>query len=289
MATANTQPRGDRATLVAFLLLAFGLSWAVWLPAAAASRGLLAWEGPSWLSGLLGAFGPTLAALLVTTVAAGRAGLRGLLGRLLIWHVGLRWYAFALLWPAVHSLAATAIHVLLGGAAPDFTNPPVLQLYPVPPGSFAGGLWALLPFIFLQQALVGSAMGEEAGWRGFALPRLQAGRSALRASLVLGTLWGLWHLPLFLTEGNPLATTFFGWFLLRIVAEAVLYTWVYNNTHGSLLPALLLHASTATVALFLAGDASPLVGAVLAWGAALVVILVAGPACLSGIPKLNRN
>jgi hypothetical protein len=114
MATASTQPRGDRVVLVAFFLLAFGFSWAVWLPAAAASRGLLAWEVPSWLGVLLGSFGPTLAALPVTAVTAGRAGLRGLLGRLLIWRVGLHWYAFALVWPAVHSLAATAIQILLG-------------------------------------------------------------------------------------------------------------------------------------------------------------------------------
>jgi membrane protease YdiL (CAAX protease family) len=173
-AAGRADRRGeDRRLLLGFFALAFGLSWAVWLPAAAASRGLLAWNVPLETSRAVGVFGPAAAALLVAAAAGGRAGLRALLGRLLIWRVGLGWYAFALLWPAVHGLATAAVHVLLGAPRPDFARPPVLWLYPAPPEAFAAGPWPLLPLVLLQSLLLSSPIGEEPGWRGFAQPRLQ--------------------------------------------------------------------------------------------------------------------
>ena len=272
------QERSRPSLLAIFFVVAFGISWAAWIPIAASSQGWISWDIPSTLVRLIGAFGPTLAAVIVTTFFTGRSGLRALFRRVVAWRVGVLWYAFALLWPAAQSLGTTAVHVALGGTAPDFAHPPVLDLYPAPPEAFAAGLWILLPFIFLQQLLLGSAMGEELGWRGFALPRLQAGMYALRASLVLGALWGVWHLPLFFIKGDPLADTFFGWFLLGIVGDAILYTWLFNNTGGSVLLVLLLHASTATTGLFLpVTDASPLIGAVVTWIVALTVIARFGP------------
>jgi membrane protease YdiL (CAAX protease family) len=206
---------------------------AAWLPATLASRGLLGWELPPELSRLLGTFGPSLAALLVTAATSGRRGLRALLARLAIWRVGVGWYAVALLWPAAHSLATTGVHVLLGAAPPDFAQPPVLWLYPAPPELFAAGSWPLLPFVFIQSLLSSSSLGEEPGWRGFALPRLQARFGALGASLVLGVLWGVWHLPLALTRGDPTEGTFSGWYLLGSTGDAVLYTWLFNATGGA--------------------------------------------------------
>lgn len=116
-------------------------------------------------------------------------------------------------------------------------------------------------------------MGEELGWRGFALPRLQARMSALSASLILGLLWALWHLPLYLTAGHPLSEVFFGWFLLSILADAILFTWIFNNTRGSLLVVLLFHASIATSGLFLASTAGSFVIAlVLKWAVVLWIV-----------------
>jgi len=272
-------------SLPTFFLLAFGLSWAVWVPTNLASRGLLSFPLPLEYAGLLGAFGPAVAALVTAGIFDGGRGLRALLGRFLIWRVGICWYAFVLLWPAALSLATTALHVLLGGAAPDFAQPPFVRLNPLPSELSATSPFALLPFVFLQQTLVGSSMGEEPGWRGYALPRLQWWWGALPASLLLGTLWGVWHLPLWLTRGHEAGQTFVGWALLGLVAHAILFTWVYNHTRGSLLLALLFHTADAITGMFLStAAASPLLGLALSWGAALLVVAASGPDRLSHRP-----
>ena len=203
-----------------------------------------------------------------------------------MWRVGARWYAFALLYPAAISLLTTALYILVGGATPDFANPPVLEVYPLPSGLAAVGPWPLLPFVFLQYLLFSSPMGEEIGWRGYALPRMQAGWPALHASIALGLLWGVWHLPLYLTRGHPISGEFFGWFLLGIVADAVLFTWLYNSTGGSLLLTVLFHASIAVTGLFLSPvEATPFIGLALEWIFVGAIIAVASPARLSPLDK----
>ena len=283
-ASATATPPKPRS-LPTFFLLALGLSWAVWIPTNLASHGLLTFPLSLSTAGLLGAFGPAVAALVTAGTFDGGRGLRALLGRFLVWRVGARWYTFVLLWPAALSLATTGLHVLLGGAAPDFSQPPFVRLNPLPLELSSAGPFALLPVIFLQQTLLGSSMGEEPGWRGYALPRLQWRWGALPASLLLGALWGVWHLPLWLTRGHEAGATFVGWALLGLVAHAILYTWVYNHTGGSLLLALLFHTSDAVTGLFLApAAASPLLGLVLSWGAALLVVAASGPTRLSRRP-----
>jgi len=270
-------------SLLVFFLLAFGISWLAWIPAALASHGLLSFRLNPTLSSLLGAFGPFFAALVTTGIYDGKTGFRTLLRRLLTWRVGLPWYLCVLFWPALLSLAKTALAVLLGGSVPDFSQPPFVHLYPLPPELLnATPFMVFLPFVFLQQTLIGSSMGEEIGWRGYALPRLQAKQSALVASLALGVIWGVWHLPLWLTKGHPMQGTFFGWALLGMVAETIVFTWVYNNTQGSLLLALLLHTSFAITDLFLSSAEPPApIGLALDWGVAALIVVVFGPKYLS--------
>jgi uncharacterized protein len=97
--------------------------------------------------------------------------------------------------------------------------------------------------MFAFSIFPGSALGEELGWRGFALPHLQDGHSALSATLILGPLWGVWHLPLWLTGSTSNPLTLFPIFVISVVAMSVLLTWVYNGTEGSLLLVVLLHAT----------------------------------------------
>jgi len=238
-----------RFSLVAFLVLAFVLAWGAWIPAA---LGLF----PVTLAGLAGAWGPSLAGIAMTAADSGRDGLRVLFRRLSQWRVGVQWYLFVLLWPAVLSIAVTGISILLGSAPPDFSNPPVVSVYPAPPEAFAAGFLPLLPLVFVTQ-LFGSSLGEEIGWRGFALPRLQRRHSALISSLVLGLVWGIWHMPRIWVPGDPIGLAGLWWLVLGLVLNAVFYTWIFNSTGGSLIPVLLLHTTQAVTSLFLSELPNP--------------------------------
>src|ERR687894_3153916 len=199
-----------RHPLVVFFVLAYALTWPL-VPLVSVS--------PLW--GFPALFGPALAAVIVAALTDGRAGLGDLLGRMVRWRVGARWYAVALGLPMVLALTTAGLHLLLG--AQTSVN--------------FGGLSVLSFVVFVL------IVGEELGWRGYALPRLLAERSALAASLILGTLWGAWHLPTFFVLGAPQYGLPFLAFLLFTVAYSVLFTWVYLHTRGSVLIATLMHGS----------------------------------------------
>ena len=259
-----------RYSLAVFFLLAFIIAWGLWIPAALARQGALSLPIPVALAEVLGSWGPSLAGIFLTLVYAGSRGLRALFKRLFVWRVGLQWYLFVLLWPAALSLLVTVISMLFGKPGPDFANPPVMSEYPVPPELLKAGFLPLLPMVFVTQFL-GSSMGEEFGWRGFALPRLQSKQNWIPASIMLGILWGVWHLPRLWTPGGAFDLAEFGWFMARIVLNTVLYTWVFNNSKGSLLLVILFHTAQPVTSLFLAGVSNPLAEVALL---ALVVGLV---------------
>jgi len=144
--------------------------------------------------------------------------------------------------------------------------------------------WVLLVPVFLLGGLLGGPFGEEPGWRGFALAKLQSRYSALVASLILGVLWGVWHLPFFFIKGTTQSTTPFLLFALSTVANSILITWVYNHTRGSVLLTLLFHNALNITALYLPlslWTGTDWRGAVTQCLVALVVIIAAGPARLS--------
>ena len=210
-----------RHPLIAFFVLACALTWPL-IPLVSVT--------PLW--GFPALFGPALAAIVVAAVADGRAGLRDLRGRVARWRVGARWYAVALGLPAVLALATAGLHVVLGGQT-----------------SFELGGLSVLNFVVFVLII-----GEELGWRGYALPRLLVGRSALAASLILGVLWCAWHLPTFFVVGAPQHGLPFSAFVLLTVAYSVVFTWVYLHTRGSVLIATLLHgAINFSQGLFLGG------------------------------------
>jgi uncharacterized protein len=237
-----------RQPLIAFFVLAYALTWPL-IPLVSLS--------PLW--GFPALFGPALAAIIVVSVADGRAGLKDLLGRIVRWRVGARWYAVALGLPAILALTAAGLHIVLGARAPvEF-----------------GGLSVLSFAVFVL------IVGEELGWRGYALPRLLAKRSALSASLILGVLWGAWHLPTFFVPGAPQHGLPFSAFVLLTVAYSVVFTWVFLHTGGSVLIATLLHGAINLFPGLLLGGIDPareywLLAAV--YGvAALVLVVAAGP------------
>jgi uncharacterized protein len=255
----------SRHPLVVFFVLAFVLTWVVWVPRAA---GL-----PMGVVGQLWTWVPAVAAVLAAALTGGRADVRRLLARLLRWRVGWWWYALVILGPAAFAAVVGGVYVLLGGSWT--TAFPAATL----------GLASLA--LFLVVLTLTDGVGEELAWRGFALPRLLERHSALVASVVLGVLWGLWHLPLVFTEGMAL----FGqpiWLLLAdIVAKSILFTWVFLRTQGSVLIAALLHGATNLVVVSpnvsSTGDLLlPVLALAAKWLLVGIILLVCGPALIRG-------
>jgi uncharacterized protein len=217
--------------LVSFFVLAFAGTWLTELPYVLSEdgSGLLPFSSPLlvWLSPVCVFMGPFLAAFIMTGAIEGREGVGRFLRRFVLWRVGFRWYLFAFLGiPVICVLSVVVIPGVLG--------------------SFEG-LGALAPLsllgIFGYVLFLGGALGEEPGWRGFALPRLQSAHGPLLGTLILGPLWALWHLPLFFTPWNELTLFNVVVFVLATTCLAIMYTWVFNNTKGSVLMAILVHAS----------------------------------------------
>lgn len=222
--------------LAIFFFLAYLFTWSNWLPQALASRGIISVQVPGIIT-LLAGYGPALAAIIVALLTYGPQGLRELFSRLLRWRVSFQWYLVALFLPALITVLALSINRLTGGASPDFSA----AAFPFGPPETP--LWQKILILFLIFTLGFDGLGEELGWRGFALPKLLETRSALVSSLILGALWAVWHFPYALTEGTFLASVPLHWFLINLLAVSIIYTWFFINTNGSLLPVLLFHAA----------------------------------------------
>src|SRR5918998_508904 len=206
-----------RHPLVAFFVLAYALSW---------------WPSILYVLDLspqpIVGFGPFLAALVVLALTRGKTGVVGLLRRMVRWRVGLRWYAVALLVPVAITVAATVLNVLLGAQAPSSTE--------------LGGWTSLWSTFFLLLLIPGiGGAWEEPGWRGYALPRLQTGRSALYASLILAVPIIVWHLPLMIVGEIHWSDSVF------ILGFVIVFNWVFNNANGSVLIIMLMHAMNNTI------------------------------------------
>jgi membrane protease YdiL (CAAX protease family) len=207
---------------VLFFAGAFGITWLLQLPALLAHCGLIA--GPVerfLLPAALGGFGPLLAAVLASRFERGGEGVRALFRSLRIWRVDAVWYLVALGLFAATYVAGTAIYTVFGGRD--------------------AGRWLYLPENGQHiAAMLVVPFAEEPGWRGFALPRLLQRHGPLRASLVLGVLWALWHTMMFVLQGTTPLTFLLSFAL--IVAGSVVFSWIYQHTRGSLLLAILAHA-----------------------------------------------
>ena len=268
-----------RHLLATFFALAYGISWVLWAPL---------WLPAFGVHGLpvipfhhaLGALGPITAAFLAAAMETGLAGPADLLRRMGLWRGRLIWVAVALLAPYVLlALAVIAASLIVAESA-----------------SLAGlgrsrEFSQLSAIGFLVYNIVSFGFGEEVGWRGFALPRLQTRRSALVASLLLTLGWALWHVPLFFYRPGYTsmdAAGIAGW-CFSLLTGAVLLTWLYNESRGSILVVAFFHA-TVDVA-FTSAISSPSVvnvaGALITfWG--IIVLIAAGPRYLSRRGKMVR-
>ena len=220
--------RLDVKALVVFFALAYALSWSWAVPLAAAH--LVVRRGVGWPTHLPALLGPAIAAVVVTAWTMGRPGVRDLLARLVRWRVPTRWWLVAVSPVAFLGLALAVM------AAARQTLPDVTDF-----GRFSGipeiGLVGVLLLIFA------GALGEETGWRGYALPQLQRRFSPLASSLILAVLWFGWHLPQFFviaTYRDFSPVQYVGMFL-GLACGAVVLTWLYNRSGGSILLVIVWH------------------------------------------------
>ena len=217
---------------LSFLGIAFAFSWLCWLPAVLIVQGFAVPPGVEQIINIVspfGAWGPLVAALSVTAMADGKAGLKSLLKRVVGFRIGAFWYVVSLaLFPLLIG-GSLAVAVLSGEPIPEMA-------------AFDQLLGLPIAFVFIL--LLGGPLQEELGWRGILQERLQERWNALIAAVVVGSTWGLWHLPLFFLPREEFYYNRPMWGLIvTTMLISVLFAWVYNNTKRSLWAVLLLHAS----------------------------------------------
>jgi len=203
-----------RYPLIAYFILVFGIEWLLVIGLASLIPPMIALLIGSWL--------PNVVGILITTIAGGRTALSELFHKVILWRLPFKWYLASILIPPAIAFLTIGIYWLAGYSIAVFA--PLSQL----------------PLIILMCVFTG-AMGEELGWRGTALPRLQARWNALTSSLILGVLWGLYHIPSFLLSGLPLKDAPLIPFMLGALGLTVLVSWTFNHTSGSLIVVFLYH------------------------------------------------
>jgi len=262
-----------RHSLIIGIALMFALTWPIDL----ANSGVLPIKFPFVVYLFLG-WGFGIASVIMTGLTLGKDAVITLLKRFLIWRVGWKWYLVPFLLAPALIVGGVYLNAALTSVPPDFNTVMAYKIF---------GKSAYLPLFILPFFMVDFiANGEEIGWRGYILPRLQAKYGALTSALVLGVIWGFWHLPKYLTHWN---TVSFAWFMAHTTIVSVLYTWLYNGTKGSLLLVTLFHAATNATGVFMpiantvfSGNMGAyVIFILLETVAAIIIVIATGPERLS--------
>jgi membrane protease YdiL (CAAX protease family) len=272
----------QRHQLATYFGLTFAISWAIWLGLILGSLDIQTQLGA--VLNVVAIAGPSIAAVVLATVL-GRAELRCLLAGFSLSRLSVRWTVIALVLPLAMMVTAIAVSVAAFGA-------------PSPAVSFS--LAGVVLAEFVRVLFLGGPVGEELGWRGFALPRLQQHRTALDASILLGLAWGVWHLPLYLVLGTGQSEILragaspafaIGGFLGWTIGLSVLFTWLFNQTGGGLIVVILFHAAV-NLAVFLptalgSGGAASMLNVIITWFVAIGVVVRFGRARLASLPRVD--
>lgn len=252
-----------RSKLWLFFLASL-LAWVIWVPQALHRFELIGWA-PSLQSPLnaLTVWAPGLAAIFVLLHESGASGVKELFGRLRLWKVGVGWYIVALCLEPARWLAALGLDRALG------------RSYELGPGLLHDAFGAASVYMIPVAVVftLPNALGEELGWRGFALPRFQAKRGALVATLGIGLFWGFWHIPAWIAWGSAELSWFpIGLMVVSTLPAAVVFTWLFNRTGGSLWVPIVYHASIANKGYFLS-DLPTYTETALLWLIAAVLVI----------------
>ena len=229
-------PRVNLGSPWLFFCVVLSWSWLFWIPMAVLDISIQTSLGRGLE--LVGLLGPALGGIGLAYLTQNREGWRDYWSRVVDpRRIPLVWYPIILFFAPVLWTGAVLLDVLVGGSAAPELIGQRLDFFRSVPSSIA-------PFVLL--VLVNGPVPEELGWRGYVLGRLQERRNVLISSLILGTVWALFHLPLFYIKDTFHAdrgawSAWFWLFMLQIVAASFIFTWIFNNTRHSTLAAILLH------------------------------------------------
>ncbi len=219
--------------LAAFFFLAYIISWLIWLPLYVPYFGITL-INPLPYNHALGGLGPVIAAFIVYAFESGKAGISSLVKSMISVKVKIWTLLCAIAGPFILLLIACLISYLQSGIVPDISRVGLSKEYP----QFSVIAYAIFNLVFF-------GFGEEAGWRGYALPKLQQKYNAFIASIILTLGWALWHLPLFLYRPGYVqmdAAGIFGW-TFSLLTGSILLTWLFNSSRGSVLICAIFHAT----------------------------------------------
>lgn len=215
----------------AFFILTFAIAWSLWLP-----LGIFAPE--NYLLSLPGVWAPTISAFLLTWLTHGKAGVQNFVRKIILWRVGIQWYLVVLFGIAAIAYLAIGLGAIFGIPSPEISLP-----YGLPRESLLG----FLPIFFLSNLFIGGPIAEDIGWRGYIFTKLREKMNAVQASILIGIVWAMWHLPYFIFPSwrSAVGNIPFLWFMLLTTSWSVLFAWVYVNTESILMP-ILFHAAINT-------------------------------------------
>ncbi len=223
-----------------FFLLTFAYSWVIWIPSVLDGIGIelpFSVAGYSTLVVIIGAFAPMLAAITLVAREAGWKGTRAFLGQVLDFRFKPVYLVLALALPLlIHAIA----HYLALAVGLDVAQTLFPTEVPVAP------LVLAIPY-FLLMLVIGGGQ-EEFGWRGYAQEPLQEKIGIIRASLVIGVIWGIWHLPLWFMVGDLHGSYSFLAFVTMTTSISIVYAWLYNSSGKKLIPVMFFHAMNNTAA-----------------------------------------
>jgi membrane protease YdiL (CAAX protease family) len=218
--------KSENRNLLLFFAIAIGFTWLFWVPQALATQGIIA---PSWFTNLkIAAWGPLVAAFLMTFINEGGKGVLNLLKRAVDLRFNKLWLIPVFLLLPVIIGGSLLIAIISGEPSPEifWLDEPLS-----------------LAIVFFGILILGGPLQEEFGWRGYALPRLQLRFNALVSGLIMGAIWFIWHLPLFFISGEAYYQSPMLAVLPAMVLLTILFTWIFNNTGGSIFAALIFHTT----------------------------------------------
>lgn len=224
----NDSKQKATAPLTAFFLLTFTFTWFFWIFAILISLNIIDLALPAMVPVVIGAHGPLVASFWFVYKENGLSGAKKLLLAGFKVRMKLTWWVAILAFPALLAGVAFWINISTSSSQPE--TPLLDQPLLIIPN---------LIFMFF----LGGSFQEEFGWRGFALPQLLGVQTPFSASLILGIIWGFWHLPLFYIDGLSQSYMNFSFFLLLTLSFSFIFTWVYIRTDFNLFSALLLHTT----------------------------------------------